>query len=107
MERIVYYTISADGKYLGLDKKKNPKYSKDLQRLYISEEDAKKLAKEYKGTLSSYTYLPCILKRDEEGWTINEVFSTKEEADKVFKKIVRNDNAEYRLKWKWIEENIF
>lgn len=73
----------------------------------ITEETAKRLAKDWDGELTKFMLRPCIISNYGYGWEIECFADTYEEAKDDLKAYQDNvKNAIFRIKWKWQEHYI-
>lgn len=73
----------------------------------ITEDTAKRLARDWDGELTSFTRCPCIISNYGDGWEIECFETTYEEAKEDLK--AYNENCPqypHRIKWKWQERYI-
>ena len=73
----------------------------------ITEETAKRLAKDWDGELTEFTLCPCVMSNYGEGWDVECFCTTKEEAKADLQAYRENcHDAAFQIKWKWCERYI-
>lgn len=109
MVRTEYQIKLKSGLYVGLvNFGRTYKACKKACRLSgITEEIAKRLAKDWDGELTQFTLRPCIMSNYGEGWDV-ECFSTTYEEAKADLQAYRENcrDAAFQIKWKWQEKYI-
>lgn len=109
MAKTEYQIKLNNGRYVGLvNFGRTYRACKSACRLNgLTEEKAKKLAKLWKGKLTSFTIYPCIVSNYGEGWEVETWEDNISEARESLKTYVENSpQYPHKIKWMWDEKSI-